>query len=70
MPIKPGKSEATVSKNIKEIHQGPQYAKTAAKHGKATADAQAIAIAKKKQRESMSTRISFKGRGVTLRRLR
>jgi hypothetical protein len=68
MPIKAGKSEATVSKNIKEIHSGPQYEKTKAKHGKAVADRQAVAIAKKKQRESMRT-VSYKGGGVRLRRL-
>lgn len=68
MPIKPGKSAATVSANIREIHKGPQYQKTKEKHGKAVADKQAIAIAMDKKRESMS-RVSYKGSGVMLRRL-
>ena len=56
MPIKAGKSQATVKENIKEIHSGPQYEKTKAKHGKATADGQAVAIAMKKKRESVTVR--------------
>jgi hypothetical protein len=48
MPLKSGSSQKTISSNIKELHKGPNYAKTAAKHGKATADKQAIAIAEKK----------------------
>ena len=43
MPLKKGK--ANVSSNIKELHKGPQYAKTAAKFGKKTADKQAVAAA-------------------------
>lgn len=52
MPIKPGTSQKTVSKNIREIHQGPQYQKTKEEHGKEVADEQAIAIALDKKRES------------------
>jgi hypothetical protein len=37
MPLKPGKSKATVSKNISEFHTGPTYARTKAKFGKETA---------------------------------
>ncbi len=47
MPLAPGKSQAVVGKNIKELHQGNTYAKTEAKHGKDTANKQAVAIALK-----------------------
>lgn len=53
MPLKRGKSNKTVSSNISELHKGPQFKKTARKHGKKTADKQAVAIALKKKRESM-----------------
>lgn len=45
MPLQPGKSRSVVSNNIEEMHQGPTYAKTKAKFGKATADKQAVAVA-------------------------
>lgn len=64
MPLKEGSSQATVSKNIAEIHKGPRYAKIKRKHGKETADASAVAAAMRKRRESMS-RVG----GVNLRRL-
>lgn len=41
----PLKKSAGVSSNIKELHKGPQYAKTAAKFGKKDADKQAVAVA-------------------------
>jgi hypothetical protein len=53
MPVKPGTSPATVSKNIREIRSGPQYKATREKHGKEVADKQAVAIAMDKKRESM-----------------
>jgi hypothetical protein len=68
MPLKEGTSQATVSKNIREIHKGPRYEKIRRKHGKETADKAAVAAAMQKRRESMS-QISTKGRGVRLRRL-
>jgi hypothetical protein len=52
MPLKSGSSKATISKNIQELHHGPQYRQTAAKHGKATANKQAVAIAYDKARKS------------------
>jgi hypothetical protein len=52
MPLKPGKSPSTVSKNISEFHTGKTYAKTKAKHGKKVADKQAVAAALNKARES------------------
>ncbi len=45
MPLKPGSSKETVSQNISEFHTGPTYAHTAAKFGKARANAQAVAVA-------------------------
>ncbi len=43
MPLKRG--EKNVSANISELHRGPQYARTKAKHGKSVADKQAVAAA-------------------------
>jgi hypothetical protein len=48
MPLKKGRSRATVSKNISELHQGKTHAKTQRKFGKARADKQSVAIALKK----------------------
>ncbi len=52
MPLKKGKSKAVVSDNISEFHKGPTYAKTKAKHGKNTADKQAVAVAMSTARKS------------------
>lgn len=52
MPLKKGKSRATISKNISELHGGKTYAKTKAKFGKAKANKQAVAIAMDKARKS------------------
>jgi hypothetical protein len=52
MPLKPGKSKSTVSENIREFHTGDTYAKTKAKHGKKTADRQAVAAALNQARKS------------------
>jgi hypothetical protein len=52
MPLKKGKSQATISKNIEEFHGGETYEKTKAKFGKKTADKQAVAVALNKARES------------------
>lgn len=52
MPLKPGKSKATVSANIKELHTGKTFARTKQKFGKAKADKQAVAIALSEKRKS------------------
>lgn len=52
MPLKPGKSKKTVSKNISEFHGGKTYAHTQQKFGKETADKQAVAVALDQQRKS------------------
>lgn len=53
MPLLRGTSNATVSKNIRELHGGKTYAHTLAKFGKARANRQAIAIALSKKRETI-----------------
>lgn len=45
MPLVPGASQKTVSKNISELHGGNTYARTKKKFGKKKADRQAVAIA-------------------------
>jgi hypothetical protein len=52
MPMKPGKSRATVSENIREFHTGPRYQKAAAKFGKKKADKIAVAAALSSARRS------------------
>ena len=52
MPLLPGTSPKTVSKNIKELHSGKTYAHTAAKYGKKRAQAQSVAIAMKEAGKS------------------
>ena len=52
MPLKPGKSQKTISNNISEFHGGKTFAKTAAKFGKEKANKQAVAVALDKARES------------------
>jgi hypothetical protein len=52
MPLKKGKSRATVSQNIREFHTGKTYAHTAAKFGKKRADKQAVAVALNSARKS------------------
>jgi len=51
MPIKSGHSPKTVSKNIEELHEGPQYARTRKKFGAKKANAQAVAIALSESRK-------------------
>jgi hypothetical protein len=52
MPLKKGKSQKTISGNIRELHAGKTYARTAAKSGKKKANAQAVAIALKQAGKS------------------
>jgi hypothetical protein len=52
MPLKSGKSPKVVSSNIRELHSGPQYARTKSKLGKRTADKQAVAAALSQKRKS------------------
>lgn len=52
MPLKRGKSKATVSANIRELHTGKTFAHTAKKFGKKRADKQAVAIALNQARKS------------------
>jgi Family of unknown function (DUF6496) len=52
MPLKKGKSKATISNNISEFHTGKTFAKTEAKFGKAKADKQAVAVALSTARRS------------------
>jgi hypothetical protein len=52
MPLRKGKSKATVSKNIEEFHKGPTYAHTARVFGKRRAQKQAVAVALSTARRS------------------
>lgn len=52
MPLKKGSSKKTVSKNIKELHKGNVYKKTAKKLGRKKAHKQSVAIALKTARKS------------------
>ncbi len=52
MPLKKGKSQDTISRNIKEFHDSTTYAKTREKHGKKRADKQAVAVALETARKS------------------
>ncbi len=56
MPLKPGSSQETVSLNIAELHQGPQYQRTKAKFGPQKANAQAVAVALRQARVSKPQR--------------
>jgi hypothetical protein len=50
--LKKGKSQKTISSNIKEFHSGKTYAHTKAKFGKARANKQAVAAALSTARRS------------------
>lgn len=52
MPLKKGRSRATISKNIAEFHKGKTFARTARKFGKKRADKQAVAAALNQARRS------------------
>lgn len=56
MPLQPGSSKETISKNISEFHTGKTYAHTESKFGKERANKQAIAVALSQARK-------FKGSG-------
>lgn len=53
MPLKKGKSQKTISKNISELHKGKTFQKTNRKFGKAKANKQAVAIALEEARKSI-----------------
>ena len=52
MPLSKGTSKRTVSKNIRELHQGKTFARTKKKFGAKKANKQAVAIALKQKRKS------------------
>lgn len=66
MPLTPGYSKKTVSKNIRELHTGKTYARTKAKFGKEKANKQAIAIALSTARKYGKKQ---KGGGVDMERM-
>lgn len=55
MPLKPGRSKATIRKNIEEFHTGKTYAHTKRKFGKKRADKQAVAVALNQARKPSGT---------------
>lgn len=56
MPLKKGRSQATISENIRELHSGSTFAHTAKKFGKARANKQAVAIAMSQARKGRKRR--------------
>jgi len=62
MPLKPGKSRATISENIREFHTGKTFAHTEKKFGKARADKQAVAVALSTARKTGHTMKDLKHR--------
>jgi hypothetical protein len=52
VPLKKGKSKATLSKNIREFHKGKTYSRTRKKFGKKKANKQAVAVAFAQRRRS------------------
>lgn len=60
MPLDP---KAEVGENIKEFHSGKTYAKTKKKHGKETADDQAVAVAMEAKRGKKKMKRKGKGKG-------
>lgn len=65
MPLLSGKSN--IGRNIRELHHGKTYAKTAAKFGAQRAHRQSIAIAMDKARESDKPKL--KRRAVKFQRV-
>lgn len=61
MPLKKGSSKKTMKKNFHELRHGKQYAKTARKHGKKTAQRQMIAIVLKTAGKSNSQKRGKRG---------
>ena len=52
MPLKKSAKKAVVGENIAEFHNGPTYAATKRKFGKAKANDQAVAVALSTQRRA------------------
>ncbi len=65
MPLKKGKSNKTISKNISEFHKGNTFKKTAAKFGKDRANKQAVAVALNQARKSGTSRAKKKKKALT-----
>lgn len=63
MPLKKGHSNKVIKKNFHELRHGKQYAKTARKHGKKTAQKQMIAIVMKTAGKSNSKKRGRKRAG-------
>jgi len=58
MPLQPGHSQKIISRNIRELHDGPQFERTRQKFGAKTANAQAEAIALTQARKALGPRKS------------
>lgn len=64
MPLSKGTSREAVSASVREFHRGETYARTAARYGRARADAQAVAAALSARRRALAELRKRKRKGA------